>query len=90
VAIELKRIVKREIEALAIVPFIRAVAKRIGLEPALATLCQVNQNEALERGKSLAQTLGRNDIDALVEEVQSWGRGGGWEMRVLERTLMSF
>ena len=90
VAIELNRVDKREIEALAIVPFIRAVAKKIGLDAACAILCEVNRKEAFDRGRSLAQTLGRNDIDALVEEVQTWGRGGGWEMRVLERTPRTY
>lgn len=89
-AIELNRVDKREIEALAVVPFIRAVAQRIGMDAACAILCEVNCNEAFERGRSLAQTLGRNDIDALVAEVQTWGRGGGWEMQVRERTPRTY
>ena len=41
----LNRIEKRAIEALAIVPVIKAVSKRIGKDEALAILKEVNQHE---------------------------------------------
>jgi hypothetical protein len=87
---ELNRIDKRAIEALAMAPLIKALAERIGLEEALSILGQVNEKEAYERGRSMAEAGGRNDIQALVEEVATWGRGGIWEMEVLERTERTY
>lgn len=83
---ELNRIEKRAIEALAVVPLIKAVAERIGLNEALSIVCEVNEQEAYQRGQNMAAAGGRNDINALVEEVEGWGRGGVWEMEVLEQT----
>jgi hypothetical protein len=87
---ELNRIEKRAIEALAVVPVIRAVAERIGLKAALGLLCEVNEREAYEHGRAVAQARGSNDINALVEEVEGWGRGGVWEMEVLEQTAGTY
>jgi L-2-amino-thiazoline-4-carboxylic acid hydrolase len=87
---ELNRIEKRAIEALAIAPLIRAVSQRIGRNEALAIVEEVNQQEAFKRGRRMAAKLEQNGIEALVEEVAGWGRGGVWEMEVLEQTLTTY
>ena len=87
---ELNRIEKRAIEALAIAPVIRAVSQRIGWDEALAILQDVNQREAFQRGRSMAEKMERNGIEELVDEVAGWGRGGVWEMDVLERTPTTY
>ena len=87
---ELSRIEKRAIEALAVVPVIKAMAEKTGLNEALSILCEVNEREAYARGKEVAEAGGGNDIQALVEEVEGWGRGGVWEMEVLERTATTY
>ncbi len=87
---ELNRIEKRAIEALAIAPVIRAVSQRIGRNEALAMLQEVNQQEAFERGRSMAEKMTRNGIEELVDEVAGWGRGGVWEMDVLEQTPTTY
>jgi hypothetical protein len=87
---ELNRIEKRAIEALAIAPVIKAVAQRLGREEALAILQEVNQQEALQRGRSLAEDMGRNGIEELVDDVAGWGRGGVLEMEVLEQTATTY
>ena len=87
---ELNRIEKRAIEALAIAPVIKAVSKRIGENEAMAILREVNQKEAFERGRSMAQEMGGNGIEELVDEVAGWGRGGVWEMDVLEQTPTTY
>ena len=87
---ELNRVDKRAIEALAVVPVIKAAAERIGADRARAILCEVNEREAYERGRAQATAGGRNDIEALVEEVEGWGRGGGWKMEVLEQTAATY
>jgi len=86
----LTRLEKRAIEALAVAPIIEAIAKRIGREEALAILTEVNREEAFHRGRATAEARGRNGIEALAEDVAGWGRGGTWEMNVLEQTPTTF
>ena len=87
---ELNRIEKRAIEALAVAPLIRAVSQRIGRDEALFILKEVNQQEAFQRGRSMAEKVEQNGIEALVDEVAGWGRGGLWEMDVLEQTPTTY
>ena len=87
---ELNRIEKRAIEALAIAPVIRAVSQRIGRDEAMTILQEVNQQEAFQRGRRMAEKMERNGIEALVDEVAGWGRGGVWEMEVLEQTPTTY
>jgi hypothetical protein len=87
---DMNRIEKRAIEALAIVPVIKAVSQRIGQDEALAILQEINQQEAFQRGRRMAAELERNGIEELVEEVAGWGRGGVWEMNVLEHTSTTY
>ena len=86
---ELNRIEKRAIEALAIAPVIKAVAQRIGRNEALAILQEVNQQEAFQRGRVMAE-MERNGIEELVDEVAGWGRGVLWEMEVFEQTPTTY
>ena len=87
---ELNRIEKRAIEALAIAPLIMAVSQRIGRDEALAILQEVNQQEAFQRGRSMAEEMERNGIEELVDDVAGWGSGGVWEMDVLEQTPTTY
>ncbi|HAF96692.1 MAG TPA: hypothetical protein DCG50_11695 [Elusimicrobia bacterium] len=87
---ELNRIEKRAIEALAIVPVIRAVSQRIGKDEALAILKEVNQQEAFQRGQNMMRTEGENGMEELVKDVASWGVGGIWKMDVLEQTSTTY
>jgi fumarate reductase iron-sulfur subunit len=82
----INRIEKRMIEALAVTPLIREIAQRIGWEEALAILRDVNEKEAFQRGQRISFESGRNGLDELIAEVAEWGRGGEWEMDVLEKT----
>ena len=83
---ELNRIEKRAIEALAIAPVIKAVSERIGRDEALAILKEVNEQEAFQRGRDMAEKIGQNDIEALVDEVvQAFRAVLGY--RVLDQVL---
>jgi hypothetical protein len=86
----LSRIERRAIEALAVAPVIKAVAEKIGWNDAVSILTKVNQQEAFRRGKDTAAKMGQNGIEELVREVDGWGRGGIWEMDVLEQTQTTF
>jgi len=87
---ELNRIEKRAIEALAIAPLIRAVSQRIGRNEALTILEEVNQQEAFQRGRSMAEKVEQNGMEALIDEVAGWARGSTWEMDVLQQTPKTY
>ena len=87
---ELNRIEKRAIEALAIAPIIKSVAQRIGWDEALAILQEANQQEAFQRGNRMAEKMKLNGIEELVDDVAGWGRGGIFEMDVLEQTPTTY
>ena len=87
---DINRIDKRAIEALAIAPVIREVSQRIGRDEALAILQEVNQQEAFQRGRRIAEEMERTGIEELVDEVAGWGRGGIWEMEILEQTPTTY
>lgn len=86
----MNRIEKRAIEAAAIAPIIRAVSQRLGKEEALAILKEIHQQEALERGRNLANDSGENGIEILVKDAATWGAGGRWEMEVIEQTPRTY
>ena len=86
----ISRIERRAIEALAVAPVMRAIERRIGRDEALALLTEVNQQEAFDRGRCLAEEYGRNGIDELVEDVAGWAAGGSMEVEVLQRTPTRF
>ena len=87
---ELDRIEKRTIEALAIIPIIKALAERIGEAEALNILKEVNEIEAFQRGESIRRRIGNTGISELVEDVATWGIGGDLEMEVLEQTSRTY
>ena len=87
---EFNRIEKRAIEALAISPIIKSVAQRIGWDEALAILQEANQQEAFQRGNRMAEEMKLNGIEELVDDVAGWGRGGIFEMDVLEQTPTTY
>jgi hypothetical protein len=86
----INRIEKRAIEALALVPVIRAVAEKLGRDEALKIVRDVNQQEAFRRGRTMIESGGDNGIEELVKEVATWGEGGIWEMDVLEQTPTTY
>jgi len=86
----MSRLERRAIEAAAMAPLVRAVADRLGHDEALALLTAVNQEEALQRGREAAVDSDDAVIAALVRDVAGWGRGGEWEMSVLEETPTTY
>ncbi len=86
----LNRIEKRVIEALAIVPVIRAVSKRIGKDEAFLILKEINEQEAFQRGQDMMKSEEQNGIEGLINEVASWEEGTIWEMDVLEQSSTTY
>ncbi|MBT8361059.1 MAG: L-2-amino-thiazoline-4-carboxylic acid hydrolase [Deltaproteobacteria bacterium] len=87
---EHNRIEKRAIEALALVPVIKALSQRIGRDEALKIMREVNQQEAFQRGQQMMRLKGQQGIDELVNEVASWGEGGVWVMDIIEQTSTTY
>ena len=85
---EINRIEKRAIEAMAILPIIKLVSEKLGMDEARAILREVNQNEAFERGRKMMKE--QKVIEELVNDVDTWGEGGDWEIEVLEKTSTTY
>ena len=75
----------RAVEARSIAPLIRALSRKMAWDDALGMLMEVNRREASHRGRHLAEEIGRNVIEELVDEVAGWGGGGAWGMDVLQQ-----
>ena len=86
----ISRLEKRAIEASAIAPVIRELSKILGEKEARALLRNINQREAFERGRNVAQDTQGNSIEILAKDVATWGEDGVWEMDVLEQTPTTY
>ena len=65
-------ILRREIEALAIVPFLKAFEKELGEEKVLAVTREVIAKQAEKSGKELAERYGGNTPEKLVEALAAF------------------
>ena len=61
-------ILRREIEARMVEPFIRAFAKELGEEKTIEIVKSVVAGLAEEAGEGLAKTLGDNSLDSFVKK----------------------
>ena len=86
----ISRLEKRAIEASAIAPVIRKLSEILGQKDARALLRDINQREAYERGRNMAQFIQGNSIEILAKDVATWGEDGAWEMDVLEQTPTTY
>ncbi|MEJ2057736.1 MAG: L-2-amino-thiazoline-4-carboxylic acid hydrolase [Desulfofustis sp.] len=86
----ISRLEKRAIEASAIAPVIRKLSEILGQKDARALLEDINQREAYERGRNMAQYKQGNSIEILAKDVATWGEDGAWEMDVLEQTSTTY
>ena len=86
----ISRLEKRAIEASAIAPVIRKLSEILGQKDARALLRDINQREAYERGRNMAQYIQGNSIEILAKDVATWGEDGAWEMDVLEQTPTTY
>lgn len=84
------RLEKRAIEAMAIAPLIGELSKIFEKKEILAVLRDINQKEALERGRNMATDERDKTIEILAKDVATWGAGDVWEMEVLEQTPTTY
>lgn len=76
----------RVIQAQAVVPVIKAMAEKIGLDEAKAVVQKVNEEASRDYGRQKAAELGKNSMADLAAEVSTWGQGGSLEEEPVEKT----
>jgi hypothetical protein len=86
----ISRLEKRAIEASALAPLIRKLSEILGQKDARSLLRDINQKEAYERGRNMAQYKQGNSIEILAKDVATWGEDGAWKMDVLEQTPTTY
>lgn len=74
-------LLRREIEALMLKPFVDEMEKELGREKTLAIIEKVVSETAKAQGAEYVQVLGGNDIDALHRQADSWGSNDALEFR---------
>ena len=77
---------QRTIEARVLGPLIQAYQEEIGAERANAVARRVITRLALESGRSFAERLARNDMEALAEVIGIFKGKDDLEIEVLEKT----
>lgn len=81
-------LLRREIEALMVKPFLDAFEKELGHEKTYEIVEKVIEEIAYEQGKDYAVVLGGNGIDALMGQADAWSSNDALEidMRVEDET----
>jgi hypothetical protein len=83
---EVPILLRREIEALMVAPFLDAFAKELGWEKTRAIAQGVIAELARKAGKELAAAVGGNSLEHLVRVLPAFSQGGALEMEVVEST----
>ena len=78
-------IVRREIEARVLAPFVEALAERFGSDPVLEVLRATIERIAREQGGQATAACGGNDLAALGRLVDKWCEGGALGLTVLQQ-----
>ena len=83
-------LVRREIEARVVTPFIRALIQEVGKERALRTTEEIIRSLAKESGAQLAKSMEGNSMAHFVESLKYWTKDDALELEVLEQTDSTF
>ena len=75
---------KRAIEASVLVPVIKAVGEKTGIDAATAIVRQTLEEMSRAYGEACAKEKGGNSISDLAEVVAGWAEGGALEEEVVE------
>ncbi|HEY3788272.1 MAG TPA: L-2-amino-thiazoline-4-carboxylic acid hydrolase [Urbifossiella sp.] len=81
---------QREIEAAAIAPLVRAFAKEVGEERAMAILTDAIGELAHQSGCAAAAAVGGNDLAHFKMAIERWKAGGALEFEVLRDDAEAF
>jgi hypothetical protein len=77
-------IVRREIEARILAPFVEALGQRFGREAVVEVLRATIARIAREQGGQAAVACGGGDLGALKKLTDKWRQGGALELAVLQ------
>jgi len=75
---------RREIEAAIVGPLMRAFIARFGEDACREVLAEVIQSLARSSGEALAESLGRNDLEAFAGTIETWTAGGALGLNLLD------
>ena len=75
-------LLRREIEALMVKPFLDAFEKELGHEKTYEIVEKVIAEIAFEQGKEYAELLGGNGIDALMGQAEAWSSNDALDMQM--------
>jgi len=78
-------IVRREIEARILAPFIEALSQRLPRDEVVAILRETITSIAREQGGQSARACGGNDLAAFRQVTDKWQQGGALELTVLQQ-----
>lgn len=77
---------RREIEARILAPILDALGQEFGREKVLEITRQVIISIARRQGRELATQWDNNDLSSFGKSIESWGRNGALELRVLNQS----
>jgi hypothetical protein len=77
---------QREIEAGVVGPLVRAFAREVGQERAVAVLREVITELARQGGRDLAVALGANTLEAFAGTLDRWRENEALEIEMLEES----
>jgi hypothetical protein len=83
-------IVRREIEARILAPFVEALGKRFGREVVVDVLRETIARIAREQGGQAAVACGGGDLGAFKKLTDRWRQGGALELTVLKHDSVRF
>ena len=79
-------LLRREIEALMVVPFLEAFAKELGWEKTNEIAHRVIANLADQAGKGMAAAAGGNTLAHLAKVIPAFSSGGALKMEIRENS----
>lgn len=77
-------LVRREIEARILKPFVDALGQRFDREEVLSILSSVIQSLAEQAGKEFAQRVPKNDLAGMADVLNVWSDQGGIDIDLLK------
>lgn len=83
-------LVRREIEARVLAPFVDALAQRFGREAVVEILRETITKLARESGEHMAKVCRGNDLGAFKQVTDKWRQGGALELTVLQQDARQY
>ncbi len=83
---EVPLLIRREIEARIMAPFVDALSARFPREQVLETLRETITRIARDQAAALPHELGGSDLQAFEKVTQRWTTGAALELKVLEHS----